>query len=92
MAIRVKGTLTLATSRIGMRVRCVSLPDISFWTERFYLQAFDVPEVGKIYIVRSNVFSSLHRGVLLKEIQNAQVSLFMASGEPIFEFSSFSPL
>ncbi len=89
------GDLSLGTAKIGAKVRCVKIPDIRLWQERFKLQCFHAPCLGKEYVVRGNVL--VHQGfggVLLREIRNPDVVILLASGiplsgEPFFPYSSF---
>ncbi len=83
------GDLTLGTARIGVRVRCVVIPNLSVW-EAKSLQYFNVPTLGSIYRIRSNVFTANYSGVLLVEIRNPEVTLLPMSGEPFFSYGSFN--
>lgn len=88
------GDLTVGTARIGAKVRCVGVPDISLWQDRHKVQFFQVPQLSKIYTIRSNIIAYLYRGVLLEEVKNPEVSIVLPSGvqisgEPFFVHSSF---
>jgi hypothetical protein len=103
--VMIHGDLTLGTSRIGTRVRCVVVPDISFWQKLAKNQSFSLPSVGKDYFIRSNVSMPVtfngpyQRGVLLsfRRADNTLVPLNNPSvthlgdskGEPFFLFKCF---
>lgn len=89
MSYRRVGDLTLGQARLGAKVRCLIVPDISLWTRVSSYQAFLLPVVGRVYIVRANILTATHCGILLEEIKNPQVSTSFMTGEPFFSYTSF---
>ncbi len=90
MALRFRGVgdLTVGTAILGSKVRCVKLPDMSFYDQHFKWQAFDLPTLLGIYCIRANT----QQGILLAEIQNPQVRHLMKAWEPTFPHVLFARL
>jgi hypothetical protein len=89
------GDLTLGTARIGARVRCVRVPNIRLWQDAHTDKEFFIPRVSQLYTVRGNVIALFRRGILLKEINNPDVSVLFSSGdhivgEPFFTYENFN--
>lgn len=89
MACHRIGDLTLGQARVGTRVRCLIVPDITLWTRVSSYQAFLLPVVGRVYTVRANILTATHCGILLEEIKNPQVNTSFVAGEPFFSYTSF---
>ena len=87
------GDLEFGKVVVGKEVRCVIAPDMAIWKKLFPLQAWIMPEVGTIYILRSNVIVPIEgsniKEILLKGIQNVQVNHRGISAEPCFPCNAF---
>jgi len=90
-----QGDLSLA-ARIGSSVRCIAVPDITFWQVMAPLQAFRRPIPGQLYYLRSHVYpglnfpSSYACGVLLdeKNPRTGKISPF-TNTEVMFQGNAF---
>jgi hypothetical protein len=77
------GDLTFATARIGMKVRCVLVPSLSYLAVIPGKHLVIPPQVSCVYHIRSIG----EKGILLKEVTNLSIGLV---GEPWFPFDSFN--
>lgn len=70
----INGDLSLA-ARLGQAIRCIKVPDISFWTEFASPpdHYFTIPQVGRIYYLHAHIVAEpdflgpYTRGVLVAE-------------------------
>lgn len=86
-----EGNLSVGAARIGLKVRCIIVPDMSLWLSKYKHLCLKLPKPAQVYTIRSNVFTESHAGILLCEIRNQQVNLsHLISGEPFFAHSCFS--
>ena len=90
------GDLDLGNARIGTKIKCIQVPNISFWQDVAARQSFVLPNIGGLYVISSvvripDIFNPpIKIGVRLSEIQNPSVTHMGDNrGEPFFSFGCF---
>lgn len=91
MRIQTEGDLNAGSARVGLKVRCIIVPDMSLWLSKNKHLSLELPKLRQVYSIRSNVLAATHAGILLLGITNPQVAVSpLISGEPFFAHNCFN--